>query len=395
MDESIYHERFNLFDYVPVGVCIINRDYEVLYWNFTIEEWTKIKKDNIIGKSLFDFFPNVNDFKYTSRISAIFDGGPPTIFSSQLHKNFFTSYLPDGQLRFQHTTVSAIPSVTTNDYYAIFSIEDVSSLSQRLKEYRILKDQALEEVRQRRLAEEALRKSENELRELNMTKDKFFSIIAHDIKNPLGTSMNVSEFLYNDFENFSPEEVKDFINDIMVSSKGLYSLLEELLNWARVQTGRIDYNPEDNDIAEVIANSLSLLKMNAEKKNINFTSTIEAGTFAYFDFKMINTVIRNLSSNAIKFTPENGSVTISAIKGDEFLTIKVSDTGIGISQDDIKKLFRIDVHHTTIGTSQEKGTGLGLIICKEFVEFNKGKIWVESELNKGTDFIFTLPNATF
>ena len=181
----------------------------------------------------------------------------------------------------------------------------------------------------------------------------------------------------------------------MVSSKGLYSLLEELLNWARVQTGRIDYNPEDNDIAEVIANSLSLLKMNAEKKNINFTSTIEAGTFAYFDFKMINTVIRNLSSNAIKFTPENGSVTISAIKGDEFLTIKVSDTGIGISQDDIKKLFRIDVHHTTIGTSQEKGTGLGLIICKEFVEINKCKTWVEIELNKATYFIFTLPNATF
>jgi signal transduction histidine kinase len=193
------------------------------------------------------------------------------------------------------------------------------------------------------------------------------------------------------FEDFSPEELKEFLDEMNKSAKKLNSLLENLLQWSRSQTGRLQFNPDSFDLRDIVENSIMLLKMNADKKSIDLVSEVDDGSMVYADINMVDTVLRNLISNAIKFTPEEGRITISDRIDGGFRIVSVSDNGMGISSEDIEKLFRIDVHHTTIGTSKEKGTGLGLILCKEFIEKNGGEISVESELGEGTTFHFSLP----
>jgi signal transduction histidine kinase/Tfp pilus assembly protein PilF len=236
-----------------------------------------------------------------------------------------------------------------------------------------------------------LTKSEIDLKKLVATKDKFFSIMAHDIKNPLGGLINLTELLNLKFEELSDKEVKEITEILNTTSKGLYSLLENLLEWSRSQTGRIKYNPEEFDIYELIKKIESIFSLNAEKKEIIISTEVKPNTTVYGDKEMISTVLRNLISNAIKFTKPNGNVTIKVADGQKEFLVSVKDTGIGISDEDKDKLFKPEVNFTTSGTQQETGTGLGLILCKEFVEKNCGKIWVESLPGEGSEFMFTLP----
>lgn len=231
-----------------------------------------------------------------------------------------------------------------------------------------------------------------QLEELNATKDKFFSIIAHDLKNPFGVILATTEFMTNPNYHLSMEEYIDFSKDINQTARVLFNLLENLLTWARSQRGQIPYQPDMVNVNELINNNCMMLQQQAESKKIHLKTDLEDNLIAYIDENMITTVIRNLMTNAIKFTNEKGEITVkSRDYNDKFIQISVRDNGVGIAEDVIKKLFRIDVNVTTAGTSQEKGTGLGLILCKEFVEKNGGKIWVESEIGKGSKFKFTIP----
>ncbi len=254
-------------------------------------------------------------------------------------------------------------------------------------------NEMIEALKEKRRLEEELRTSEQKLRESNATKDKFFSIIAHDLKGPMGAMNSLVEILASDFDSFSEDEKKEFIGLVYDSSSSTLSLLNSLLDWSRQQMGKIPFSPDVVFLDSVIQSNLNLLKLNADKKKIRLFAEYPKEITAYGDANMITTVLRNLTSNAIKFTPENGYVKISASVTDNFVLINVSDNGLGIKPDDIDKLFRIDVHHTTKGTNDEGGTGLGLIMCKDFVEKNGGKIWVESTVGKGSDFKFTVPLA--
>lgn len=252
----------------------------------------------------------------------------------------------------------------------------------------------------RKKAELALIESEQKLRQSDAAKDKFFSIIAHDLKNPFNIILNFANQLSSEFDFLSDDEKKALIHDLKKSSTATFNLLENLLEWSRSQRNKINFKPEEIDLYEMAFNSLYLFGNNAKNKNINLINLIEPDTIVFADRNMLNTIFRNLVSNAIKFTPEWGNITIDAVEDNESFRISVADSGIGISPLDIDKLFRIDVSHTTIGTNNEKGTGLGLILCKEFVEKHKninpkssaGKIWVESKLGNGTIFNFTLPS---
>jgi CheY-like chemotaxis protein/two-component sensor histidine kinase len=239
----------------------------------------------------------------------------------------------------------------------------------------------------------ALREAQKNLREANATKDKFFSIIAHDLKNPFNSLIGLSELLIKNFDNFDDVKKKKFIQKIYESSDNMYKLLENLLSWSRMQTGRIEWCPENINLNQIAGENLSLLKTAAENKHIVIISDLNANTTVYADADMVTMVFRNLITNAIKFTREDGVVRIVSKITSNFEEITVSDTGLGLSKEDIKKLFKIDVQHSTCGTAKEKGSGLGLILCKEFIEKNGGKIWVESELGKGSDFKFTLPKT--
>jgi signal transduction histidine kinase len=246
------------------------------------------------------------------------------------------------------------------------------------------------EITIRKEFENQLRKSEQELRDANDSKDRFLSIIAHDLKSPLAALRSMLDLLNHDLSDFTENDIKDIIGEMDNSAKNVFELLEDLLSWSRAQTGKIQYNPDNIDISLIINNIITLMKPSAEKKNINLYGDITQGILCYADANMISTVLRNLVSNAIKFTYPGGEVSIQVTQFDTFVEINVSDSGKGISAENIEKLFKLDSHLTTLGTSQEKGTGLGLILCKEFVEANDGKIWIESRQGKGSNFKFTL-----
>jgi PAS domain S-box-containing protein len=264
----------------------------------------------------------------------------------------------------------------------------------------LIKIQALAtDITEKQKSEKALIKSERQLRELNATKDKFFSIIAHDIKNPFNAIMGFSHLLNEDYELFTDEERKQFVGNISQASEDVYNLLENLLKWSWTQNGQISYNPKNLDLKEICSETIAVLNLQAERKSIKIECSINESIFVFADENMLKTVFRNLISNAIKFTNENGFIKINHFifekKQDnsllKYIQIQVKDNGVGISQEDLKKLFRIDEKINSKGTIGETGTGLGLILCKEFIVKNKGKIWVESELGEGSNFNFTIP----
>ncbi|MEN8219693.1 MAG: hybrid sensor histidine kinase/response regulator [Pseudomonadota bacterium] len=239
---------------------------------------------------------------------------------------------------------------------------------------------------------EELKLANEELKQSNAAKNKFFSIISHDLSNLFYTLIGFSSMLTEQLDSLSVEEKENFIQTILQSSEQGYSLLKNLLEWSRAQTGRITSKPTKLALKTLVADNLELSSTNAKAKNITLVSSISDTTTVFADKNMLDTVIRNLVSNAIKFTPVNGKVEILSEEKDSEVEISISDTGVGISPEDIEKLFRVDISHTTIGTGEEKGTGLGLILCKEFVEKNGGRIWVESELGKGSQFHIRLPS---
>ena len=235
------------------------------------------------------------------------------------------------------------------------------------------------------------KQAERSLKELNASKDKFFSIIAHDLKAPISGFLNLTDMLLQDFGELTLSEIQQMSQSLNISAAQLYKLLENLLDWSRSQTNSLQCNPALNDLHDLAINNIFLLQDNALEKHINISSDIKPGTLAYFDHDMINTVFRNLLSNALKFTHKGGNVEIYAERSGPWMIVSVSDTGIGLSQNKLDNLFKIDVHQISFGTNNERGTGLGLILCQEFIKKHGGTIKVNSSDSIGSVFSFTLP----
>jgi signal transduction histidine kinase/ligand-binding sensor domain-containing protein len=238
---------------------------------------------------------------------------------------------------------------------------------------------------------EQLNNTNQQLAILNSTKDRFFAIIAHDLRNPFHTVSGFTEILINDYKNLPSEKIERYLNLIYTSSANGNNLLENLLQWSRSQTGRITFDPARLNLSAIADETVNLLEGNALRKNIRINSLVDQNIIVFADEHMLKTICRNLVSNAIKFTLENGTITIKSVLTNAEVEITVADTGVGIPPENIPKLFQINTTITTKGTLSESGTGLGLILCKEFVEKHNGTIWVESEINKGSEFKFTLP----
>ncbi|MBI5729989.1 MAG: PAS domain S-box protein [Ignavibacteriales bacterium] len=249
------------------------------------------------------------------------------------------------------------------------------------------------QVIERKRNSDAVKKYTEELKQLNSTKDKFFSIIAHDLRNPFITILGFSDLLHTDYAELSDEERLFYLDEMKKSAEISHNLLQNLLQWSRSQTGRIEFNPQKLNLFNIVQGNTDLLKASAERKQIHISHNITEGVFVAADEDMLNTIIRNLLTNALKFTEKGGKVEITAFKQNSFIEISVSDTGVGMSNSVRESLFKLDATHSSFGTDNEAGTGLGLILCKEFVEKNGGTIKVESELGKGTRFIFSLPLA--
>ncbi len=262
--------------------------------------------------------------------------------------------------------------------------------------FRRLKNLRNKIARRNKSLEEAniqLIETERQLQQLNQTKDKFFSIIAHDLINPFQPLLGLSELLITDMDKLSEEDIKRYATLIKESAMKLYNLLSNLLKWTQTQTGRLSYNPEEIYINELVTEILSFYTENAKVKNIHLMNHINKDLVVYADRELLSAIFRNLISNAIKFTNNHGYVKINAIEKDAYVEVSVEDNGIGIDPDRLDKLFMLESAISTRGTRNEEGTGLGLILCKEFVEKNGGKIRVSSRKGKGSIFYFTLPKA--
>jgi signal transduction histidine kinase len=232
-----------------------------------------------------------------------------------------------------------------------------------------------------------------ELQESNATKDKLFSIIAHDLKNPFAVILSLSETVADTFRALDEEELEECLKKMHSSAQKVYELLANLLTWSRSQTGNIQFNPGRLKLNPLVVEIAELLRNQYELKNIELNIEIDDDLMVLADTNMLNTVMRNLISNAIKYTNKAGMINVSGSERDKYIEIVIRDNGVGIQQETIDKLFKIEHKVSSPGTSNERGTGLGLILCKEFVEKNGGRIWLESEVGKGSTFYFTLPKV--
>ncbi len=356
----------NIIESTSEGCWVLNSDKVTIDVNTSLCEMLGYTRDEMIGKKSFEFVDAENAKIFESQTGKI----PNTN-----HRNY--------EISLRSKSGKEIPTV-----FNATTIIDADN--------KVVKAFAfVTNVTQRKKVEQALIQSEASLRESNKTKDKFFSILAHDLISPFNTMMGFSKLLVHNFDNFDVQKQKKFIGIINHDVENTYKLLENLLLWSRAQSGTIDFNPEKENLYLLIGETFSLLSQQAENKEVILISGVSEDVYVDVDKNMLLTILRNLISNAIKFTPKGGEITVSTQlitdkNQQEYTQISVKDTGMGISKEKIIQLFKISENVSTKGTEGEEGTGLGLILCKEFVEKHGGKIWVESEVGQGSEFTFTI-----
>ncbi|MFC2098775.1 PAS domain S-box protein, partial [Bacteroidota bacterium] len=343
------------------GIGMVDPEDSFLFANPKAEEIFGVPQGKLVGRSLFDFIEK-KDRKFLEEQTENRRSGEKGRYELDIKQ-------AGGGKRI--ILVTATPQYQDDQFKGTFAV--------------------FRDVTEWRNTEENLRKSERELQEANAAKDKFFSIIAHDLRNPFNSILGFSDLLLKDYSGYDKEEVLTFIRMINEASRQAHNLLENLLNWSRAQTGRMNIETTGIDVYSTVESIFDLYENMAEEKNLVMTNKVHPGTLAFGDANMVPTVMRNLISNAIKFTKPRGKVTVNARSLRDCTEIVVSDTGIGIPEEMINKLFRIEENVARSGTANEEGTGLGLVLCKEFVEKNKGTIKVSSKPGKGSTFSVRLP----
>jgi two-component system sensor histidine kinase/response regulator len=281
--------------------------------------------------------------------------------------------------------------ITKNESTVVKGI--LKALVGRLRDMNIVEEQMASQNQEILRQKNELERQKKELLELNATKDKFFSIIAHDLRSPITTLISLSEVLKTDLELLTTSQQTEILNSLYDLSRNYLKLLDNLLQWARMQTGRLKAEPEKIRMDDLIREAVGFFQVYARDKQISLEYEDQTRTEVVADRNMIKTILRNLISNAIKYTAPNGRVAIHTKDHDRRIEVIIKDDGVGMTGEILEKLFHIDKTSTTRGTADEKGTGLGLILCKEFVEKNGGLLQVESERGVGSTFRFTLPKS--
>lgn len=388
-------------DNMPDRIYIKDKDGKFITGNSELVNVMKAGSvENLVGKTDYDFYPGEMAEDYFNDDMNVVKSGVPIVNKEE------AGWSLDGKQIVVSTT--KVPVVDANgEFICLVGLgRDISKQketenkliqqSEAIQEVNVLLEERQEEIQQQK--EELVAQAENlrainhELEKLNRTKNKFFSIIAHDLKNPFHAISGFAMLLTTSFNEMEDKRKKEIIELIRSSSENAYNLLENLLQWARSQTNSIKYNPVNTNIQELVEQNLYLLQASAESKDLTITSEIIACN-AFIDNQMINTVIRNLLSNAVKFSNSKGTISVTCKPENDQVMLKIADNGVGIPPENLERLFKIDQYYSTSGTEGESGTGLGLIICKEFVEKNKGEIKVESKPDKGTTFYVYLPRS--
>ena len=349
------------FEQSPTGIAITDIYGYIKYVNPKFTELTGYSSKEVIGKNPRVLKSGKSDASYKELWK--------TISSGKEWSGLFYNKRKDGSCYWEHASISPVWNKANKITHYIKIAEDIT---------------------EKKKAEEKIQNLLEELRKANASKDKFFSIIAHDLKSPFATLSAFVNIMKKYYDKYNREQIMHLIDELDKSTKNTYSLLENLLTWSRMQSGGMQYNPMNFNLTPIIVKIVNLYAQKAEQKKIVLSYDAPEKVEIFADMFMIETTVRNLVNNALKFTPKGGSISVIVKKMDKFYEVTVKDTGVGISQEGIKNLFNIDTSFSTYGTDNEKGTGLGLILCKDFVERNHGKIWVESEEDKGTTFYLTV-----
>ena len=358
-------EKFEqLIRLVPSAVFTVNLEKKFTSWNEMAEKLTGFSSQDILGKDCT--FYGLNQCPLQCRLFDTDVDKPIVNAECKMRRK-------DGSIITISKNIDFIRDAEGNITGGIESFIDIS---------------------EQKKFEDKIKKYSDELSELNKSKDRFFSIIAHDLRNPFVTLLGFSEMLIEDYYEFSDDEKIGYLKEMENTARSSYNLLENLLQWSRSQTGRLKYSPQELNFVDLVKENFELLEKSAEMKKIKLESKLSQALFVNADYDMLTTLIRNLITNALKFTPEGGAISIGSREiENRFIEFYIKDTGVGISSKRLKGIFRIDEASSTTGTAGEKGSGLGLLLSKEFVDKHGGKIWVESQEGKGTTFFFTLPKA--
>jgi PAS domain S-box-containing protein len=353
----------NLFDFSPTPYFTLDRDGIIKEVNLSASKMLAVNRSKLIGKRFNNFITPYERDVFNSFINSVFS-------SPEKHS----------------TELNIINSEKKYFNVLMEGLEIKDTLEQENK-----CQVALIDMTEYKKIETSLKVTNEELKELNATKDKFFSIVAHDLKSPFQSLLSYSEILTTDIEKLSSEEIVTFSTALNESLVRLYGLLENLLHWSMMQRDLVEFKPLNFNLYENVDKIIKITEHTASKKNISVLNSVDREISVFSDVNMIRSIIQNLIINAIKFTLEKGRIIISSKNKGGVIEVSVEDTGIGIDKDISSKFFDFKTIYTTNGTAGERGTGLGLALCKDFVEKNGGKIWVESELGKGSKFTFTLP----
>lgn len=332
------------------------------------------------------------------------------IFTTLNNKQFFGEYsLIDSSIRSASVTATRDSKLLELAQKSFSEITDnlpeiwqniLVSLIKRLRDYNILEEKLAQRTLQIQKSKyeveqekESIKQQKKDLESINSTKDKFFTIISHDLKVPFSTIVELSDKLKVNFDNLDPEDIRESVNKLNRFSKNAYNLLDKLLLWAQSQTGLMTINFKRNNLSDILNEVLELYQGAAQQKKITFIPKVNQNIFGYFDTDMITLVFRNIISNAIEHSKDKGTIYIDAMESKDMISIEVRDEGIGMNQQLLDSLFKIENRREMNPNEEHEGTGLGLIICKDFVLKNGGEIWAESNKNKGTTMKFSLPKA--
>ncbi|MBD2199893.1 MULTISPECIES: hybrid sensor histidine kinase/response regulator [Calothrix] len=376
-------EKFALLDKITLGAFVLQSDYSVLFWNCSLEEWTQIPRSRILGDSILEYYSHLNQPRYLSRIEPIFQGGPPTIFSSQLHKFIIPVPLPQEKYRIQHTTVTAVRA-EEDEFYALFSIHDVTDLTFRVHEYKHLRDQALAEAEARQRSQEAAEAA-------NRIKDEFLAIVSHELRSPLNPILGWAKLLKK--RTLNEAATLRAVETIERNAELQAQLIDDLLDISRILRGKLGLNLETVNLATTIESALETVRLAAEAKSIQIQLNLDRQVAPVKgDSSRLQQVIWNLLSNAIKFTPNGGEVAVNLQQVNSQVEIQVKDTGKGISPDFLPFVFEYFRQADSTITRRSGGLGLGLAIVRQLVELHGGRVWAESPgENQGATFTVSLP----
>jgi len=380
-----------LINYANTPIIVWNPDTEIQLFNHAFEHLTGYSSAEVEGKKLDLLFPNTSLRESNLRIKNALTKNLESIEIPILTKKKEIRTVLWNTANIYDTHDNTVLSTVAQGNDITERINAEQNVKERTKDLEVANSLLKQELTERILAQQALRKSEAQLKELNATKDKFFNIIAHDLKNPFTSLIGSSELLFYNINQLNNEKIIQLAKILNDSAKSGYAILQNLLDWSRSQTGLLNFNPEKINLKNLIDENILNLEQFSANKEIEMHSTVKETLFIIADKNMIKTILRNLLSNAVKFSYRSGKVFVSAVAGQDKVTISVKDDGIGIPKEDIEKIFRIDANYSVPGTENEQGTGLGLKLSKEFIEKQGGKIWVESTENKGSVFKFSIP----